>query len=398
VFERLGASNKWDLHKHWQESRGVKNGQTNDDTRDPKIREYLTKLKPTLDLLRRATAMPNCAFERTYATLSLDIQLPELSKMRDCARLLAADARCRAADGDVKGALQNVRAIQGLAEHMSYEPLLISGLVSVACGNIGVETLEFVLRTTEPTAADLEALGTDELFSYRRVYKRSMRGERALGMSGFALLSDQNGGETLEMLSMQSSPVIGFMGLAALPYWRVYMLPSDLKAYNETMLVYERATMNTYREGSANFNRSTDSNERRGGILTAMLTPALGHSFKAFFDAEARQRLATLARAVSLYRIKNKAFPRDLEALVPGFISDIPTDPFDEKPLRMKTHATGVTLYSVGANEADDGGIPPEKNRDKTGDILLRIGKVDEPASADAKPAPALPGPPKTGF
>jgi len=404
AFERIDAVKKTELYKQLEKSRGKQGNDFLAETQNPQLREYLVKLKPALDLVRRAAAMPQCAFERPYATPSFDIALPELGKMRECARLLAADARSRAADGDLKGALQDIRAIQGLAEHMSYEPILISGLVSAACSNIGVDALETVLRSAEPSAADLEALSAEELFSFRRVYIRSLRGEHAFGLSGFAILGDSNGAYTFEMVTLGESGLLSFISRIGLPYWRIYLMPSDLRAYNSTMAAYKRSATEPYSENKKYISRLSDPTQPREGILASMITPALGRSFQIFLSAEARQRLATVARAVSLYRAKNKAFPKDLETLVPDYISEIPNDPFDDKPLRMKTHANGVTLYSIGTDAVDQGGAPPTRNHADDNDIVLRIGKVDDPAAAtaptatDAKPAPALPGPPKTGF
>jgi len=373
------------------------------DTANPALREYLAKMKTALDLLRRAAAMPACAFDRNFATPSIAMPMPELGKLRECVRLLALDARCRAADGDIKGAFENIRAINGISEHLGYEPVLISGLVSMNCYNIGTETLEGILRTTNPSAADIDAAwSNDEFFSFRRVYKRSLRGERAFGLSAFAMLGDTSGLDVLQILVSsdreRNNSSLTFSWLVA-PFWRVYLLPSDLHSYNEAMQLMEQSSTYTFKQGKASFG-TMESSDYRGkvGILTGILMPAFSRFFVQFHASEARVRLVTLARAVSLYHAKNKAYPKDLDALVPEFLSDIPLDPFDGKPLRMKSESAGVTLYSVGENETDDGGTPPEKNREKTGDIVLRIGKVDKPASTDSKPAPALPGPPKTGF
>lgn len=379
------------------------------DASNPEVKAYLVKMKSALDLIRRAAAMPSCAFDRAFATPSLDIPLPELGKMRECARLLALDARSRAADGDIKGALEDVRAINGISEHLGYEPILISGLVSMACYHIGSETLEGILRTTEPSAADIDAAwSNDNGLAFRRVYKRCMRGERAVGLSAFTMFGDSGGAEAFNALNMagsqDASPAFSVMAAVALPYWRVYLLQSDLRSYNETMKTMEQSASYSYKQGKATLAPLKDPNVRRDGILTSMLAPALSRFFDQYIQSEARVRLATLARAVCMYRAKNNAYPKDLDALMPAYLSDIPLDPFDDKPLRMKSSAAGVTLYSIGSNETDDGGQTSAKNEENTGDILLRIGKVDStapvaPTGLDpSKPKPALPSPPKTGF
>jgi hypothetical protein len=44
--------------------------------------------------------------------------------------------------------------------------------------------------------------------------------------------------------------------------------------------------------------------------------------------------------------------PQSLDALVPGYLPDVPADPFDGKPLRYNTKA----LWCTGPDLTDDGG------------------------------------------
>jgi hypothetical protein len=41
---------------------------------------------------------------------------------------------------------------------------------------------------------------------------------------------------------------------------------------------------------------------------------------------------------------------------VPGLLDKEPTDPFTGKPLIYRLQDGGVTIYSIGSNEKDDGG------------------------------------------
>jgi hypothetical protein len=54
----------------------------------------------------------------------------------------------------------------------------------------------------------------------------------------------------------------------------------------------------------------------------------------------------------------NGNVPDSLAELAPNFIQAIPTDPFDDQPLRYKKLARGYVVYSIGPDFADDGGKP----------------------------------------
>jgi len=70
----------------------------------------------------------------------------------------------------------------------------------------------------------------------------------------------------------------------------------------------------------------------------------------------ARLATASCGLAVERYRLAHGALPETLRDLVPTYIPDVPLDPFDGKPLRYRHLEHGYAIYSVGADENDDGG------------------------------------------
>ncbi|HYG74047.1 MAG TPA: hypothetical protein VEK08_03495 [Planctomycetota bacterium] len=348
---------------------------------DSELREYLQLQKGSLALLRRGAAMPGCYFDRDYSNPSLDMQLPELAQMRAGARLLAVSARARAADGDVKGAVEDVAAIWSMSRHMMGEPLLISGLVSVAMANIGDLTLEGVLRTRTPSAQDLAPLVNDTISFYPRALRRCLMTEQAFGLSAFAMLS----GDQDAKLVYQSIGLRGELDSVVGPLWRVFLLSDDLHSYRKYMNELRNAAMQNYKA----YKPRIDQGARRieGGILTHLIAPALDRVQVSFLRAEALQRLSEMGVAVAAYRANNGKFPASLEALTPEYLAEIPNDPFDEQPLRYAPAADGVVLYSVGDDLVDDKGVFRDY---QGGDIIFRIGNVPDapvttPVSAPGK-------------
>lgn len=73
--------------------------------------------------------------------------------------------------------------------------------------------------------------------------------------------------------------------------------------------------------------------------------------------AEATRRLAIAAIALKRYQLKYGKYPLALSDLMPQFVSSVPRDPVDGKPLRYRLMANGTfLLYSIGDDGKDDGG------------------------------------------
>ena len=77
-------------------------GQAGFDAKDAQLRGFLKQQAGGLVLLREAGKKPACSFDRDYGRPSIDMLLPELQDLRTGARLLALDARVKAADCDMR--------------------------------------------------------------------------------------------------------------------------------------------------------------------------------------------------------------------------------------------------------------------------------------------------------
>ena len=78
----------------------------------------------------------------------------------------------------------------------------------------------------------------------------------------------------------------------------------------------------------------------------------------------ARCRVAATALAIERIRFReNGQVPDRLADLVPEFLSEIPDDPFDGKPIRFMPLQKGYRVYSIGADEADNEGAEVTNRR-----------------------------------
>jgi hypothetical protein len=72
---------------------------------------------------------------------------------------------------------------------------------------------------------------------------------------------------------------------------------------------------------------------------------------------EAKLKLAIIAAALQAYWLDHDALPDSLAALVPEYLSAVPLDPFNQRPLRYKRGQGIYRVYSVERNGQDDGGV-----------------------------------------
>ncbi len=67
-------------------------------------------------------------------------------------------------------------------------------------------------------------------------------------------------------------------------------------------------------------------------------------------------RCSIVILAAERYRRAKGRWPTSLQDLVPQYLSSVPIDLFDGKPIKMKPTKDGIIIYSIGLDEQDDGG------------------------------------------
>jgi hypothetical protein len=335
---------------------------------DKDVADFLASQEIGLSLLRQASAMAACSFDRDIA-LSRNLPVPDWNLAR-CAQLLALDAVVKASRGDAKGATSDIAAIHGITRHLA-DPFLLSVLVAAAIEKTGAKALEEVLALVRLDADNLDRLAQGQGVSYRERMRRAFRmGEVAFGLSYFAMAA----GEDSDSLPAElKTEVDGMFKLFPRAVWRVFFMQDDLSAYRRRMREAEALMAKPYyeaRDGWEAFDRSFRAN--RGGLLTWRILPASERIALPMTEADAARQLARLALAATAFKNKTGQYPAQLEDLVPAYLSQVPTDPFDGKPLRMKRVAEGLLLYSVGPDMKDNGG-QVYNAAERTGDIVFRL-------------------------
>jgi hypothetical protein len=114
-------------------------------------------------------------------------------------------------------------------------------------------------------------------------------------------------------------------------------------------------------------------------ILTGTMAPGFLKGIDRAARDLARKRSVEIALALEHYCLNRRKYPSALSELVPEYLSQIPNDPFGDEPMHYSGHERGYTIYSVGPDRIDDGGLKairesPLKDT-PTGDIIFAINR-----------------------
>ena len=89
--------------------------------------------------------------------------------------------------------------------------------------------------------------------------------------------------------------------------------------------------------------------------------------------ATAQIQILDTALACKRFRADTGRLPQSLQELVPKYLDDVPTDPFDGLPLRFVHANDQVTIYSIGENGIDEHGNSGDIGGDGSADLVLRL-------------------------
>jgi len=352
------------------------------DSASPVVAEVLSRHRATLDVIRRAADRDVCRFHRDWTRPSIAMLLPELQSLRLAARLLALAARREAADGKLPEALRDVARLGRMGRHAMAEPILISALVGFAINTVALDTLADVLpRVRREDLPLLDAEDIRDLVATIPPISRQFYGEEAFGLATCADIA----GARLDPLTLSQAVGGGstawWSPLAApgIMLYRSFLLPDDIAGYRSIMHRYQAqvAAQKPYADvmtGAKQFDE--ELRDRKPGLFSSLLVPALGSYVRAHAQAETRHRVAAVLVAATRLRLETGGLPAALDDLVPGTLPAVPRDPFTvDQPLLMRRGDDGLCVYSVGPDGEDDGGpaAPGAAKAEGNDDVGLRL-------------------------
>jgi len=331
------------------------------------VEALLRKYDASLGAMHEAAELDGAACYPVEFGDGFFMLLDHVQRVRGGARLLTLQAHVAAHRGDPRGAARSIRAIFSLARSLEREPVLVSLMVRLACDGIAREQLKKLLPSVGFSDADLARL-QDVLraIDYHDGLYRGMLGERAMGIHTFENPNPseeenpipaggfwrftQGGGFVFYLEHM------GGLVVAAKQPW-----PQALRAADQA-----EAKLDDLAAGASPLTKVTH-------VFPLLLAPAIGAAFEATARNVAMNGAADAAIAIELYRRRHGKLPERLKQLVPDFLPQIPTDPFDGQPLKYVVREEEYLIYSVGRDRVDNGGTADPEHADFEPDMVFRV-------------------------
>jgi len=334
------------------------------DAEQSKVADYLRANQDFVQEIRNMAERGGPVYPLDFSK-GLEIELPHLASLRQCARLLREDAIAKAAAGNYTEAVEDVIAGMKLGDALAQESILLPQLVRIAIYwimNAAVEDAFDEGKLSPELARAIIARVAEA--DNRQAFAESMAGERHMGLMLFS-----------EIRTGLSDSVSSFAGEMA--FERFYgnpvarpILNRDEAAYADIMNRTVVAALLTYHEAAPALERiEVDiQNLARTCVLSSMLLPALARACQAQARHEALLDLMQIGLLVEQYKARKGSYPATLDAIAADLGGSLPVDPFTGEGYRYKLSGDSFLLYSVGQNCVDDGGAHDPMN----GDIVWR--------------------------
>lgn len=215
--------------------------------------------------------------------------------------------------------------------------------------------------------AELLAEGNVDLFS------PVMRGSRAAHHDAFEKLADGRLDLDEFVDHVLDRPRRELQDRLLVWYYRPH-LPADHARYLETMSSFLAAAQLPEPEQRRAMAAIPTPPMEIEHMLSRLLLPS-----RRLHDVTLRTRgelrCGAVALAVERFRLRTGRWPATLAEIPKDLLPTMPLDPFDGQPVRYVRRADGVTIYTIGPDEHDDGGSIrfPGKSSDADQDFGFRL-------------------------
>ncbi|GEM_PF-4699148 len=355
-------------------------------------------------------------FSALEAAIAGEAQAPQLLTQEDFAQAFAEFANYRQAcrmfasrsvyhlrrDDALSAALDGVACLQ-IGADVGTSGSLIAGLVQLACSTIGEARLREAIPNLGAQEARIAANAMRQAISELPGLEQTLRGEEIVSRVMMREQSPQFEGMEEAIQQLHNDPDYAREMLAQEDPAVAEMDGAALRALVEEKITQMEAL--TPEQAWAELGRfhaawqaeaakpfwARQPVEAPANVLLATLLPSFERAGLLYASSEARLRVDLAALAAWAFFAETGTYPASLDALVPGYLPELPRDPFADAPLQSvalgattRAHpaggqepvaARGLTIYSVGPDGDNDGGvdighvIEPESD----GDISLTL-------------------------
>ena len=336
-------------------------------------RRSIEKARPQLLVLTSALSREEAEFVpplglRPWPQNLMEMAVPHYGGLLHAGPVLRLHGAACALAGEPDKALEDARVLLRFSSACQKEQLVISLLVAVTFQSMSHEVIWQALASGKATDKALGAMQRDLSHSLIQPTLQCLRGELSAASSMATHMESQSAAEVTKMfdtlresggLQVSEIEVLAFRFLPrGFHTWNHatvleselggFILPlrdRGLSALVESLekIHQDRATMNPL----ANLHR----------VLANISLPSLSGVLWRVVAIETRRRQALIACALERYFIQHQAYPTALQDLVPQFLTEVPTDAMDGKPMRYRQTEKGrYVIWATGFDGKDDEG------------------------------------------
>lgn len=352
--------------------------------------------KEALTQLRVALTKPAFDFKLDHSR-GFEMDLTHLAPIKSYAQWLGAGSQNSLRHGEKQAALEDLIAAIRIPRVLENDRIVISELVRIAIASINMGTTWEALQSevwTDEQLARIQAAWEENTFATNMV--RSLRVERADGDTYPERFKKSNDETYKYMFPSWLQELTGDETAAAAHWWqtefvrrqiycrvwRFAWLHQDEKFYLEGMqhLIDDHSTgaEKAARPGDdfwfgvgKALNQNSYDRLRYG--MAAQSLGSLSRVTVKSARAETMRSVVLCAIALKRYLLRHGKPAPDLGALVPEFLSAVPVDYMDGKPIKYLLKGDGsFVVYSVGEDGKDDGGDPTLPEASSSRDLWKR--------------------------
>lgn len=301
---------------------------------------------------------------RLPAATSLAQRLPYLAQFRSAARVLAARARVMRDYGYyLESALDCIDGLH-MAQDVATQRILISCLVGRAIERIMLEQLHQTIPALTEQEAVLCINHMRSALRRRLPLRGTLEGEREAMRWAFRDELVPNLGDPAKLKELLG----GDGGVTIPPVW------SPARAWQDLGTQFDAALANAEVPVWEPFARKPDADPMVLLLLPVMTGTLLGER-----DQLARLRGTLVHLAVQAAWCRDGTPPESLDELVPDYLPEVPTDPFNDEPMRWAARDDVWYVYSVGPDLQDDGGksLGDRAAAESVGDVSVAVDTPD---------------------
>jgi hypothetical protein len=339
------------------------------------IEQTLANCAEALQLVRKGASMKFCQMPMPdFNDWLLDYGI----EYRQLARFLCCAGELARRDGNYEQARAEYLTVIKFGSDCAAGGPILPMLVGNAVSSIGTKGLRMLVlenalptETSKMVAAEMTRLEAGfppfaETLRYELIYskqmldtilKASVASSLAVSRHAWHRLNDAAYGDMIQE--------------AQKPYWQ-----GETKKVLSKWQFSEKALL------LSTFNRLIPR------TLVPMMLPVLEPAFSHATRCEVDLRATAVVCALTGYARVHGEPPERLDQLVPDFLSVVPIDSFDGKPLRYRRDGTGWVVWSVGSDMKDDNAAwhefkyPKEANGRKGGDIYFKSTEPQDDLAA----------------